>query len=769
MVPVRNALFVRFVVPVCLWTGSLVGSAEGIASNEVPLHDLLAHMGESGATSRTAYVSAVIQPETPAAGSEGDATYDLPSLTGLLDLMGKADTSRSKPIRGSKRVLRVPLISVEAPVPASGIPPPRIAVDGNLDDALWRKAAASSNFWCSLENRAPDDPSVVLAARDAFYLYFGFRLYDRDPSSIQSTATVRDVGLGYDDSISVQLDTFLSRRDISEFSLNAIGTQSDQFSGGRSKKVEWKGDWLGSAKRTDYGWSAEFAIPFSVLNYSVDDTSFGVNFRRYQSRTKQFSYWADVTPRGLMEEMGRLEGLVLADSGRGRVWTFMPFVLAGANIPDKEGEIQDNLITAGIDIRYQPRPDTTGMLSVNPDFSQVEDAVTDISFSYSEKRRADNRPFFIEGRDYFASPKDGSEYFYSNRAADFDVGGKAFGRVGKTQYGVLATMAPDDRYDGVARLLYEFDSTHSGIASVTATHQADFDNALAAAMFRGRQPSGLEYALDAAATGTQTNNGSVQVDGGGNHFKGMLGWRADYWYLRGEGDRYDRNYFPALGLLDVDLPGTQSGTATAGYYREQSDRFWSVINTYTGFKYRETIEAQLLQNRKWFAGGSVEFENQIRTTFYAEEGPYRPVTAVRGVFENFTYEDRYYSTAVDFNTRSSLYSFGPRYDWGRLGGSDYEYYSVYGWWRPVNSLYVNLSAEHTDSYGYYDQVVLTGSWNITPEHTLGGRYIYTDDIDYYRLAYSFKPRKGWDIFAVYDDHSSSAKEGEYSLKVVKTF
>ena len=92
----------------------------------------------------------------------------------------------------------------------------------------------------------------------------------------------------------------------------------------------------------------------------------------------------------------------------------MPYVLAGKKIPDKEGDVKDSLVSTGIDIRYQPRSDLTGMVSVNPDFSQVEQAVSDISFSYSEKAIKDNRPFFAEGRGYFAKEDDNS-IFYSNR------------------------------------------------------------------------------------------------------------------------------------------------------------------------------------------------------------------------------------------------------------------------------------------------------------------------------------------------------------------
>jgi hypothetical protein len=73
---------------------------------------------------------------------------------------------------------------------------------------------------------------------DDEYFYFGFRIYDDNPQTIQSTRTVRDVGLGYDDSITIVTNTFFNRRDIYKFSLNPIGTQSDEIAGGRSAKIE---------------------------------------------------------------------------------------------------------------------------------------------------------------------------------------------------------------------------------------------------------------------------------------------------------------------------------------------------------------------------------------------------------------------------------------------------------------------------------------------------------------------------------------------------
>jgi len=677
------------------------------------------------------------------------------------------------PMQGSQRTLTVALIADESPP----------TIDGDLADPVWGRASPSGDFWNSIQDRAPSDRTEVLALMDGKYLYFGFRIYESEPAVIQATRTVRDGKLGYDDSITIELDTFFNRRDISEFTVNPLGTQTDKIAGGRSTKIEWKGDWLGAATRTEYGWSAEFAIPFAILNYDKDSKRFGVNFRRYQSRTREQSYWADITPQELEEEMGHIDGLVLPTLAEKRAWTFMPFALAGRNIEGGDGAREKSLATVGLDVRYQPRPDLTAAFAINPDFSQVEAAIANISFSYSEKSLKENRPFFQEGADYFDDDDDNNEYFYSNRIPDFDIGAKSFGRMGHTQYGLLTTTAPDHRVDFAGRALYEVDETNSAIVTVVSSSRSKLDNLLGVAQFRGRQPSGLNYAADLAFTDTNNvNDPALPPDptlpqGRGNHYKGSIGWRSDYTYVSLVADGYDANYFPSNALLDEALPGTDGARIKSGYHREMQHPLLRVIDAYAGTNYRETAMSQM-QRRKVFAGAGIEFTSDIRVSFYVEDGPYRPVTDVPGVFKDLINDDHYSSIWVDFNTRSNRYSGGVRYDEGNLGGGPYEYASAYGWWRPTNSVYLKLSVERTDSFGTYNQAVLQSTWDISSEHALSWRYIKADDADFYRLAYSYRPRRGLDIFAVYDEAAlaspttsgaASNPPAEFSVKIVKTF
>ena len=52
----------------------------------------------------------------------------------------------------------------------------------------------------------------------------------------------------------------------------------------------------------------------------MPDDTIGLNVSRYQNRTREWSYWADVTPQKLPEEAGHLAGLRLSKSKSPAPW-----------------------------------------------------------------------------------------------------------------------------------------------------------------------------------------------------------------------------------------------------------------------------------------------------------------------------------------------------------------------------------------------------------------------------------------------------------------
>jgi len=456
--------------------------------------------------------------------------------------------------------------------------------------------------------------------------------------------------------------------------------------------------------------------------------------------------------------MGRLTGLVLATPGEKQRWTFMPYVLAGRNTPDKRGVVRRTLINAGGEIRYQPRPNLTGVLSINPDFSQIESAITNINFNYNEKFRADPRPFFQEGSAYFGNTRG---YFYSNRIPDFDVGAKFFTRTAGYQLGALATRAPDDRNDFVFRGEREFDAAHSIGTMIVATDQRDINNTLYVLRGQGREKSGLFYAFDGASTST-----TKQAGGDGSKLAGTVGLNRDYWSAALTADTYSRQYLPANGLLDRDLPDTRGVTPSLSYYRDFGDAAVREIKGDLSYTERQTGDGRL-QRRTWYTGGTVELRQQVRAGIWYTDGDYRPVGSEPGAWSDTVNRDYYWTASLDFNTRSSRLGYGLANSSGQLGGGEYTYTSAYAWVRPTATTFVNLSSERLSNFGTFDQTVLSVGWDISPTQSIVSRYITAFYGHAYRLAYALNVRKNVDFFAVYDQEPD--QRSSLSAKIVMTF
>jgi hypothetical protein len=672
-------------------------------------------------------------------------------VSARLPLKGGASTldlSRfdTRPPAGHTRALAVARTS-EAPV-----------IDGKLDDAAWQKAPVAERFWISEQQRVPSEKTEVLVTADRDRLYVAFRVFDARPDTIEALQVRRNVGLGVDDQVGIELDTYANSREISTYAVNARGTQYDDVAYGRADNIAWRGDWQAATVRTPYGWSAEMAIPFSILNYQPGSHTFRVNFIRYHARTSEWSRWADVTPQYKVEEMGQLTGLDLPPVAKAQPWSFMPYVLVGKNIPDKRGEFHDTLANAGVDIRYQPRPHATAVFSLNPDFSQIETQFTNINFAYTEKPRLDPRPFFQEGASYFGMDQ---SYFYSNRVPNFDLGAKYFSQLGPYQLGVLATRAPDDRADYVVRTVRELDRTNSAGVMIVGSERKDLSHQLVAGQLAGRQPSGFNYALDGAVTN------SSQAGGDGTRGRASAGWRWDHWSVGTALDRMSTDFVPANGLIAADVPGTRGAYGGINYFRDLPSGTLRSMNAAVSWTGRNTEDGRT-QLRSWSGGGSVELrEQQIRTSLYATSGLYRPVTSTRGVWSDTVNHDHYWTAAVDFNTRSSWLGYGATYSSGFLGGGDYSYAAPYVWVRPTDRTWVNVSTERLMSFGDFDQTIVAARWDVTDQDSLAARYVLSDGQQFFRLAFARQVRKGLDVFSLYE--AGALMKPSLSAKFVMSF
>ena len=172
------------------------------------------------------------------------------------------------------------LTGVRAPTPP--------VIDGAPDEESWGIAARATDFIQFEPQRGEPSQyrSEVLVMYDSTAVYVAFRLWDSEPLTAQLTR--RDAELINDDAVYVILDTHHDRQSAYFFGLNPLGTQEDGriANDGRTTDNTWDEVWHSAARRTEWGWTAEIAIPLSSIRYAVgEDRTWGVNLGRVRRRT----------------------------------------------------------------------------------------------------------------------------------------------------------------------------------------------------------------------------------------------------------------------------------------------------------------------------------------------------------------------------------------------------------------------------------------------------------------------------------------------------
>ncbi len=182
-------------------------------------------------------------------------------------------------------------------VPSTTVPP---TVDGVIDEWAWRHAAFLSDF----ELRPglwPQEPTDARFLTDRATLYVAFTCRDSDPSQIVARQRRADGSFAADDHVIVEFGS--PGRPTARLAVNPRGTVHEQGLAGppRFSDVE---SWKARARRTDFGWTAEMAIPLGALE--PIDGGIEVRLLRYQPRTGETSEWGGLVRSVREVTSGRL-------------------------------------------------------------------------------------------------------------------------------------------------------------------------------------------------------------------------------------------------------------------------------------------------------------------------------------------------------------------------------------------------------------------------------------------------------------------------------
>mgnify|MGYP001159559337 CR=1 FL=1 len=442
-------------------------------------------------------------------------------------------------------------------------------IDGVIDDDVWNSATIIDDFiqvdpaYLS----EPTEKTTFYVTYDSDFLYVAARLEDSDPSAIIARVMTHNTGVITDDLIGVRLDPFNQKTSGYSFWLNAIGTRQESiFDTKITNNSNWDGIWYAQSQITEWGWSAEIAIPFKSINFDPSNPDWGFNFVRLIRRKNERVFWSEFDRNANLDSFGVVKGF--NDINQGLGLDIIPSVSLKQN-KDFAKNKNENSVEPSADIFYKFNPTLTGVLTLNTDFSdtEVDDRqlnLTRFSLFFPEKRN-----FFLQDMDIFSFANydqwnRNANPFFTRRIGlsatgqpiDINSGLKLTGRSGRLNIGVLGVQQDShqslDKSDlFVARVVANvLDESNIGLLFTSGNPRSNLDNKVAGLDFRYRNTSiypSKRVEGDIWYTATDTPGVDQDQDTLGVTFaiQGEEGIRGKIEY-----EVVEKNYNPALGFVN---------------------------------------------------------------------------------------------------------------------------------------------------------------------------------------------------------------------------
>jgi hypothetical protein len=470
-----------------------------------------------------------------------------------------------------------------------------ITLDGDLSDPGWQNALVLDKFYeyFKTENGEPSVKTIVHVAYDDKYFYVGIDCRDPEPSKIRAPLGERDQVFGDQDNVAVMIDARGEGKVSLELRVNPSNVQGDALNNDATGAEDFSPDYFydTATKITPQGWIAEYRIPLSTLRYKESDPkTFGFNVLRTWPRTFRESVTLVPFPRNsncFVCHQIKLTGISGLPSSQHLVAA--PYVTSqrlsepsGALGTPLDHHSLDN--NAGIDVKWGPTSDTVLDATINPDFSQIEADVAQIT---TNQRFAvffpEKRPFFLEGFDLFDTP---IQAVYTRTITSPRWGMRATGKNGSTEWTTLiaddrgggllivpgslgSDFAPQDfhSYAGIARVRHELGKNAVGALVTTREYDGNAHNRVIGPDFEWRptdkdQVTGqylfsstknpLRPDLSGAFDGSSANSHAARVRW--NHNTREHDWFAIYQDF-GDGFRADNGFVPQVGFHDAQGGG----------------------------------------------------------------------------------------------------------------------------------------------------------------------------------------------------------------------
>lgn len=616
----------------------------------------------------------------------------------------------------------------------SPIAPPTI--DGSIDEAEWAGVPTFSGLVDQATGQATAEDGTFWLAYDKDFIYFAARLSDSQPSTIKATEYRTNVSVAGDDNVQLYIDLSGSLADFNGFHINPRGATNIELAGGRAAKREWSGEFHAQARITATGWECEARIPWQVMRLpgaGPRTLRFGVI--REIKRTGR-AYTTAYATNQSFQNAGYWEGVALPKAKLDRSILVLPYTYLG------HGEDEGLIANAGVDVKTKLTEEIPLVLSVNPDFRNIENDILSLDFSRFERLAGETRPFFQEGRQYY-----NSALFASQRIESFDAGLNAYGKLNdQLSFGVLNTVTFGTVDNLVSNFSYDPNQNESYRITTTSRIMDGANNDAYLVRYNRIFGSWSVFLRNMGTKDSTAGNGVYNTAG--------LYFNQGPMFSYLQWDAVAPNFLPRLGFApETDYKGVVFG---GGFNRPV--KWGSVVEAgfgvdgltydrYNGGFYRDQIAPNAYLA---FKDGTSVFLLADFESFLGSEDHYYQLTVRR------PRNDPYNFVALDLQT-------------GEFGSTYYQSARLNGAWRPNPRLQLTASLQSVEFGGRSDQAIVGLNYDLGRDQSLSGRVVRRDaDWNAY-LAFRRSGNRGAEYFLILGDPNAARFTASLILKVAVPF
>jgi hypothetical protein len=299
---------------------------------------------------------------------------------------------------GNRRLLAISAVEIPKDV--------EISMNGELSQEIWQQAPAYENF----SENSPKygaEPGYRTQARvlyDADALYVGIEAFDADTSLIRAPLVRHDTVYLSQDFIALFIDPTGQRRAAQFFRINASGSKGDGlYTNDDNQDFSPDYNFEGVAKRSEHGYSVIFKIPFASLRYARNsEEPWRIMIVRNVPRGQFYKITSVPVPldsASFIDTMQVLEDIRPPETAGFELRPNITYQRTDQKVRGKPEKVETKF-NLGLDFKWQANSEWVVDGTLNPDFSQVELDVPQLSGNtrfalfFPEKRS-----FFLESAD----------------------------------------------------------------------------------------------------------------------------------------------------------------------------------------------------------------------------------------------------------------------------------------------------------------------------------------------------------------------------------